>query len=186
MCLTIAGLIHVVMLVSAAPVDNARRICIDHGYGERLVVDSPLRGCDLKGARRIGIAHRDRRQDVAEFDRLYTEQDLIACAKMLWGEARGCSDLTKARCVWTVCNRVDAGIAETPYKAITAPNQYHGYSDTFPVTEELLEASRRVLDLWSMEKQGYDIERDLPAGYCWFYGDGVDNYFRDYWQKEEG
>ena len=135
----------------------------------------------------------------AQWPRLYTDEDAIALAKLTWGEARGVPDLKingqvisartqQAAVMWTVLNRFDEGYADSIIGVITAytvdkngkiHKQFHGYSEEYPVEEELLELAYDVLDRWNAEKHGETVVRELPAGYLWFHGDGTWNWFRD-------
>ena len=81
--------------------------------------------------------------------------------------------------MWTVLNRFDEGCEESILEVITAKNQFHGYSEKYPVEEELLELAYDVLDRWNAEKHGETVVRELPSGYLWFHGDGIRNHFRD-------
>ena len=109
----------------------------------------------------------------------FDEADVISCARMLWGEARGCDLENQMGCVWIVCNRVDdPRFPDTIKAVIQQPGQFHGYSTSFPATDELKEVARDVLTRWSLEKQGVEVERELHSDYLFFYGDGVKNHFR--------
>lgn len=96
-----------------------------------------------------------------EYEMYFTEADVIALAQMLYGEARGCTLLNQQQCVWCVLNR------------------FYGYSDSFPVWDELYAVAEDVLTRWSMEKQGADVARELDGTYLWFTGDGETNHFRE-------
>lgn len=110
----------------------------------------------------------------------FTEDDVIACAKMLWGEARGCSEDNQTKCVWVVCNRVDdERFPDSIMEVLEQPSQFFGYSESFPVTDELYDIAFSVLLRWSYEKQGIPVRRELPSSYLWFTGDGVTNHFRE-------
>ena len=135
----------------------------------------------------------------AQWPRLYSDEDAIALAKLAWGEARGVPDLKingrvinsrvqQAAVMWTVLNRFDAGYEESIIGVITAytvdkngkiHKQFHGYSEEYPVEEELLELAYDVLDRWNAERHGETVVRELPSGYLWFHGDGTWNWFRD-------
>lgn len=126
-------------------------------------------------------------------ERLYSETEAIAMAKLLWGEARGVPDngIVSAKCqqaavLWTVLNRVDGGYSDEIMAVITAPNQFVGYNVNHPVDEELLELAYDVLDRWTREKNGEtDVGRVLPAGYFWFSGDGRYNLFRNEYRSKD-
>ena len=115
----------------------------------------------------------------AEPEMYFTEDDVVAMAKMLWGEARGCALDNQQKAVWCVLNRVDdPRFPSTITEVVSQPNQFHGYSPNFPVTDELYAVALDVLTRWSLEKQGVIVERELPSTYLWFTGDGVQNHFR--------
>ena len=116
----------------------------------------------------------------AEPEMYFTEDDVVAMAKMLWGEARGCALDNQQKAVWCVLNRVDdPRFPDTIQGVLSQPSQFHGYSPDFPVWDELKEVARDVLTRWSFETQGVAVERELPNTYLWFTGDGVQNHFRE-------
>ena len=114
-----------------------------------------------------------------EYEMYFTEDDVIAVAKMLWGEARGCTRDNQAMAVWCVLNRVDdSRFPDTILGVLSQPNQFYGYSPDFPVWDELYAVDLDVLTRWSLEKQGVTVERELLPEYIFFTGDGVQNHFR--------
>ena len=116
----------------------------------------------------------------AEPEMYFSEDDVIAMAKMLWGEARGCSVDNQMQCVWCVLNRVDdPRFPDTIQGVLSQPSQFHGYSPNFPVTDELYAVALDVLTRWSLEKQGVTVERELPNTYLWFTGYNGSNHFRE-------
>lgn len=127
----------------------------------------------------------------ATWPELYTDEDAVVLAKMLYGEARGVSELNNnERCVstkcqqaaviWTVLNRYDAGYSNSITSIVTAPAQFVGYRESNPVDDELMDLVMDVLDRWNREKHGEtDVGRVLPADYLWFRGDGKYNHFRN-------
>ena len=115
----------------------------------------------------------------AEPELYFTEDDVVAMAKMLWGEARGCTLDNQQKAVWCVLNRVDdPRFPDTIQGVLSQPSQFHGYSPDFPVWDELKEVALDVLTRWSLEKQGVTVERELPPEYVFFTGDGIQNNFR--------
>lgn len=115
-----------------------------------------------------------------EYEMYFSEDDVIAVAKMLWGEARGCVLDNQQKAVWCVLNRVDdPRFPDTIQSVLSQPSQFYGYSPNFPVTDELYAVALDVLTRWSLEKQGVTVERELPNTYLWFTGDGVQNWFRE-------
>ena len=110
----------------------------------------------------------------------FSEDDVVAMAKMLWGEARGCALDNQQKAVWCVLNRVDdPRFPDTIQGVLSQPSQFHGYSPSFPVTDELYAVALDVLTRWSMEKQGVTVERELPNTYLWFTGYNGSNHFRE-------
>lgn len=115
-----------------------------------------------------------------EYEMYFTEADVVALARMLYGEARGCTVDNQMKCVWCVLNRVDdARFPDTIIGVVSQSGQFYGYSPDFPVWDELYAVALDVLTRWSMEKQGADVARELPDTYCWFTGDGETNHFRE-------
>lgn len=127
----------------------------------------------------------------ATYPELYTDEDVIVLTKMLYGEARGVTELNvggrcvstkcqQAAVIWTVLNRYDAGYSDSISRVVTAPNQFVGYRESNPVDEELMDLVKDVLERWNNEKHGEtDVGRVLPADYLWFRGDGKYNHFRN-------
>ena len=114
------------------------------------------------------------------YEMYFTEEDVAAVAKMLWGEARGCTRDNQIKCAWIVCNRVDdERFPDTIQGVLEQPNQFHGYSLSYPVTDELYSVAFDVLTRWSYEKQGVPVRRELPNTYLWFTGNGRENIFRE-------
>ena len=115
-----------------------------------------------------------------EYEMYYTDADVVAVAKMLYGESRGCSIDNQQKAVWCVLNRVDAdGFPDTIIGVLSQPNQFHGYSTAFPVMGELTAVAEDVLTRWSLEKQGVAVNRELPKSYLYFTGTGRENIFRE-------
>lgn len=111
------------------------------------------------------------------------EESIIVLCKMVWGEARGCSAMQQAGCVWCVLNRVDSDDPFYPNDIIgvvTQQYQFCGYNPGYPVEPEIRELVEDVLIRWEKEKAGEEnVGRVLPQEYLWFTGDGVRNHFRD-------
>ena len=114
------------------------------------------------------------------YEMYFTEEDVAAVAKMLWGEARGCAQDNQIKCAWVVCNRVDdERFPDTIQGVLSQPHQFHGYSESFPVTDELYSIAFDVLTRWSYEKQGIPVRRELASSFLWFTGNGRENIFRE-------
>ena len=113
-----------------------------------------------------------------EYEMYYTHDDVVAVAKMLYGESRGCSIDNQKKAVWCVLNRVDAdGFPDTIIGVLSQPNQFHGYSTAFPVWDELTAVAEDVLTRWSLEKLGVALNRELPKEYLFFNGYNGSNHF---------
>ena len=114
-----------------------------------------------------------------EYEMYFSEDDVVAMAKMLWGEARGCELDNQQKAVWCVLNRVDdPRFPDTIQGVLSQPSQFHGYSPDFPVWDELYAVALDVLTRWNAEKNGVTVERELPPEYVFFTGDGIQNNFR--------
>ena len=114
------------------------------------------------------------------YEMYFTENDVAEVAKMLWGEARGCTQDNQIKCAWVVCNRVDdERFPDSIQGVLSQPHQFHGYDQSYPVTSELYDVAFDVLTRWSYEKQGIPVRRELPNTYLWFTGDGEQNNFRE-------
>ena len=114
-------------------------------------------------------------------EQLPNEADVEMLAKLVWGEARGCSTTEQAAVIWTVLNRVDS---EDPYYpdtiagVVTQPWQFIGYDPNHPVEQDKVELAVDVLTRWLNGGEG----RVLPEEYIFFHGDGVHNHFRTEYQ----
>lgn len=107
------------------------------------------------------------------------EADVDMLARLIWGEARGCSKTEQAAVVWCVLNRVDVGFAPTIKGVITAPSQFTGYRQSNPAMQEHKELAADVLQRWYLEKMGVEnVGRVLPSNYLYFAGNGIGNIFR--------
>ena len=114
------------------------------------------------------------------YEMYFTEDDVAEVAKMLWGEARGCTRDNQIKCAWVVVNRVDdERFPDTIQGVLSQPSQFHGYDPTYPVTDELYSIAFDVLTRWSYEKQGIPVRRELEKSYLYFTGNGVENIFRE-------
>jgi hypothetical protein len=81
--------------------------------------------------------------------RVYTEQEVIITAKMVWGEGRGLTRGEKELIIWTVLQRMaDPRWPNTISGVITQRGQFHGYSSRFPVCEDIVLIVRDVFEDW--------------------------------------
>lgn len=110
----------------------------------------------------------------------HNQETLLALARTVWGEARGCTTTEQAAVVWCVLNRVDSpDFPDDILEVLEQPNQFSGYGANYPVWPEILSLVEDVLDRWEMEKTAVgDVGRVLPKEYVFFEGDGQHNYFR--------
>lgn len=110
------------------------------------------------------------------------EAEITALAKLMYGEARGVESITEQACVvWTVLNRVDAGMG-TIMEVITKPHQFH-YIKSNPTIDDygrnLEELAKDILTRWLRENNGEtDVGRVLPKEYIYFHGEKGHNWFR--------
>ena len=110
----------------------------------------------------------------------FTDADVVAVAKMLYGESRGCSIDNQQKAVWCVLNRVDdERYPDSIIEVLSQSGQFHGYNPNHPVWDELTAVAEDVLTRWSLEKQGVAVNRELPKSYLYFTGTGKENIFRE-------
>ena len=110
----------------------------------------------------------------------FTDADVVAVAKMLYGESRGCSIDNQQKAVWCVLNRVDdERYPDSIIEVLSQSGQFHGYSPNHPIWDELTAVAEDVLTRWSLEKQGVAVNRELPKSYLYFTGTGKENIFRE-------
>ena len=117
-----------------------------------------------------------------EITPLYSDEDVAAIAKTVYGEALIThSDMEMAAVAWCILNRVDSAEAffpDTIVEVVTQDSQFHGYSESNPVDPHIEWLVRDVLDRWSLEKAGAEeVGRILPEEYLYFWGDGRHNHF---------
>lgn len=117
------------------------------------------RVADLTGIAEAGV----------EPDKPYTEDDVIALAKMAYGEALITrSDTEMSACMWCALNRLDSGYqfydgCESVYDIVTQRNQFYGYDEGNPVDDHLVWLAQDVLTRWVDEHNGAaDVGRTLP------------------------
>ena len=100
-------------------------------------------------------------------------------ANVTWGEARGCSVTEQAAVMWCVLNRVDSPLyPDSVGEVVTQRAQFNGYSDSNPITQDMIQLANSVLTYWY---EGDDSGRVLPKEYLYFTGDGKHNYFYTTW-----
>lgn len=119
-----------------------------------------------------------------------TEQEretIILLAKMLWGEARGCSTTEQAACVWVALNRVsDPRWPDTLREVLLQPEQFRGLREDNPATEELMALAEDVLSRRARELAGETaVGRVIPEDYFFWAGDGKRNHFRKEYESKE-
>ena len=114
------------------------------------------------------------------YEMYFTDADVVAVAKMLYGESRGCTVDNQQKAVWCVLNRVDdERYPDSIIAVLSQSGQFHGYSPNHPVWDELTAVAEDVLTRWSLEKQGVAVNRELPKSYLYFTGTGRENIFRE-------
>ena len=114
----------------------------------------------------------------------YSEEDIVNMAKMCYGESMNLPVLhtdfgdrsatyQSAEAMWAVLNRVDAGYGDIS-TCIKAERQFVGYKSGNPVTDELYDLAKLVIEDWATGREEYRI---LPHIFRYFYGDGRHNHF---------
>lgn len=114
----------------------------------------------------------------------YSEEDVVNMAKMCYGESMNLPVLhtdfgdrsatyQSAEAMWAVLNRVDAGYGDIS-TCIKAKQQFVGYKSENPVTDELYDLAKLVIEDWATGKEEYRV---LPHIFRYFYGDGRHNHF---------
>lgn len=123
------------------------------------------------------------KKDMFDSEHVYgtivTSKEVNMLAKTVYGEANGLSKIEQSLVIWCILNRVDAGQGSIA-KVITAPNQFIGYKESHPVTNDIKELVKDVLARWQMEKVcDGAVGRTLPKEYLYFSGDGRHNWYRN-------
>ena len=116
-------------------------------------------------------------EEDAEAELIINEDDVEMLAKLVWGEARGCSTTEQAAVIWTVLNRVDSEdplYPDTIEGVVTQPWQFIGYDSSHPAEPDKVDLAKDVLTRWLTGGEG----RVLPKEYIFFHGDGIHNHFR--------
>ena len=107
----------------------------------------------------------------------YTEQELVAVARVLSGECYDDELDDKRNVVWAICNRVEDGrFGEGIVGVVTEPNQFIGYwTQGREVSESDMAIAKEVLDAYFGNEQP-------PHNYLYFTGGtGKTNTFSDTW-----
>lgn len=111
------------------------------------------------------------------------EAEVLALARTLYGECRGCSELQQRAVCWCIFNRVDSTSPEFPdtiIGVVSAPSQLQGYSPFNPVWESLYGIAYSCMVDWHNGEN-----RVLDEDMCFFSGcDGI-NHFRNAWRSED-
>ena len=114
----------------------------------------------------------------------YSEEDIVNMAKMCYGESMNLPVLhtdfgdrsatyQSAEAMWAVLNRVDAGYGDIS-TCIKAKRQFVGYKSDNPVTDELYDLAKLVIEDWATGTEEYRV---LLHIFRYFYGDGRHNHF---------
>ena len=116
--------------------------------------------------------------------RTYTESDIDLMAKMVWGEARGCTVEEQRLVVWTVLQRVDTQRwGKTIEAVITAKHQFVGYRQGNPINAEIRAMCATEMENWRGGAEPPTHEVYAPtAPYYYFDGRGGNNWFRAVWR----
>lgn len=114
------------------------------------------------------------------------EADVLALARTLYGECRGCSEIQQRAVCWCIFNRVDDNrFPDTVLGVITQRSQFFGYSPSNPVWGSLYDLAYGCLIDWYNRKN-----RVLEPEFLYFTGNGRINIFTtqygggDRWAEE--
>lgn len=165
-----------------AAISNASNEYIQEKEKELQVKTICVNGINLEYDSNLLYINKDNIKDRFKIFAPYDDYEKVikALGQMAQGEAGGCSHTEIAATMWSVLNRYDKGYSESIFTIIAAPGQYHGYHSWIKVRDDIKEISEDVIARWVIEKEGgQNVGRVLPSGYCWFYGDGKHNYFRN-------
>lgn len=111
--------------------------------------------------------------------------DVQYIAITIYGEAGVVQSKARQAAVgWCILNRVDApGFPDTIAEVVTAPYQFAGYHAGTTPPERYIDLARDILTRYHREQQGEaEVGRTLPQGWCFFTGDGEENYFTKEWR----
>jgi len=110
--------------------------------------------------------------------------DIRMLARVVWGEARGCSPDEQRLVCWTVFQRVDAGgwYGSTIKEVVTKRAQFNGYRSKNPVESDIYDLCAEEAQKWIDGESPPTLAPYAPtAPYYFFDGDGVSNWFREVW-----
>ena len=115
----------------------------------------------------------------------YTGREVDMLAKMVWGEALGCTAAEQALCVWTAINRLEDGrFGDTFAEVLTAPGQFTGYSHKNPVVADMRAVVKKCLTTWMRNEPAPLLPPYAPkAPYLYFDGRSGHNWFRRTWRR---
>lgn len=101
------------------------------------------------------------------------EADVLALARTLYGECRGCSELQQRAVCWCIFNRVDdSRFPDTVLGVITQRSQFFGYKAKNPVWDSLYAVAYSCMVDWHNGEAGV-----IGPEYLFFWGDGRRNHF---------
>lgn len=101
------------------------------------------------------------------------DADVVALARTLYGECRGCSELQQRAVCWCIFNRVDdPRFPDTVVGVIVQKSQFFGYSASNPVWDSLYAVAYGCLVDWHNGEN-----RVFDSDYLYFHGNGVKNIF---------
>lgn len=113
------------------------------------------------------------------------EELIIVLSKMLFGEARDCSQTEQAAVIWCALNIAESRYENPTYRDIInstiKKGTFYGYNPNNSLRDDHLYIVEDVLNRWELERTNPDIDvgRVLPKDYLFFSGDGTHNYFRN-------
>ena len=117
-----------------------------------------------------------------------TFEEVEYMAKVIHGEATGCTEIQKAAVAWCVCNRVDSpSYPDNVIEVITEPYQFHGYKDSVKADASDYAIAWEVLYRWYNKLDG----RVLDSRFLYFHSSGkgyniftTDHLCGEVWKEE--
>ena len=122
-----------------------------------------------------------------ENDMLYTQQDVEAVARAVYGEARGTSPEEQRLVVWTVLQRLDdPRWPDSITGVVTQPGQFQGYDPTHPLDETILALCEQEMAKWAAGEPPPVFEQWVTSSSGrYYYFDSIgsrNNFFREEWK----
>jgi len=109
------------------------------------------------------------------------DSEVELLCKMLWGEARGLSEIEQRACIQVALNMVD--MRNSTVKSTVTSGRFTGLKKSLSKTkwEKYIPLVKEELYSYCMSKalgiDNYNNYRVIPSDYCYWMGDGKRNYY---------